>query len=286
MPIGVDVKRDYAEYHSVYKFEDGQLTAVRKLQTLVSEIPYERREEFAAFRRTIDADQAQSVTLENKSPGTAGLGADQSPDDLFDSAMQAMSNNNYALAIDLFQRVAKADPKHKDLWNNLGRAYLASNQYDQAVDAFKKQIEINAYDEFAYNNLGLTFEAMQRYDDAIAQFQKQIEVNPLDPYAHSSLGLLYSKLKRWNEAVPELEKAVSLQDKNPLLHVSLGQAYIATGQTEKGMASFDRAIATVSQPGGVEQHRLLARRAERATRARQPVFRCRHQLPSRRSFAT
>jgi len=29
LPIGVDVKRDYAEYHSSYKFEDGQLTAAR-----------------------------------------------------------------------------------------------------------------------------------------------------------------------------------------------------------------------------------------------------------------
>jgi Flp pilus assembly protein TadD len=55
--------------------------------------------------------------------------------------------------------------------------------------------------------------------------------------------LVYSKLKRWNEAVPELDKAASLQEKNPLIQVSLGQAYIATGQTDKGMASFDKAIA-------------------------------------------
>ncbi len=248
LPIGVDVKRDYAEYHSSYKFEDGQLTATRKLQTLATEIPYERREDYAAFRRTVDADQAQSVMLDNKSPGTAGLGANQSPDDLFDSATEAMNNHNYALAIDLFQRVVKADPKHKGLWNGLGGAYLSSNQYEQAAEAFKKQIEINAYDEFAYNNLGLAYEAMQHYDDAIAQFQKQIEVNPLDPYAHSSLGLLYSKLKRWNEAVPELEKAVSLQEKNPLLQISLGQAYIASGQTEKGMAAFERAVALSPNP--------------------------------------
>ena len=64
--------------------------------------------------------------------------------------MQAGSNNNFALAIDLFQRVAKADPKHKGLWNGLGAAYLSTNQNEQAVDAFKKQIEINPYDEFAY----------------------------------------------------------------------------------------------------------------------------------------
>jgi tetratricopeptide (TPR) repeat protein/transglutaminase-like putative cysteine protease len=243
LPIGVDVKRDYAEYHSSYKFDAGQLVATRKLQTLVTEIPYDRRDDYAAFRRTVEADQAQVIALDNKSPGTAGLDSNESPDDLYDSAMQAGSNNNFALAIDLFQRLAKVDPKHKGLWNGLGAAYLSINQYEPAADAFKKQIADNPYDQYAYNNLGLTYEGMQRYDDAMAQYQKQIEVNPLDPYAHGSLGLLYSKLKRWNEAVPELERASSLQDKNPLMQISLGQAYIAMGQTDKGMASFDRAIA-------------------------------------------
>ena len=243
LPIGVDVKRDYAEYHSSYKFDEGKLVARRELHTLLKEIPCNRRDDYAAFRRTVEADQAQSITLDNKSPGTAGLGTNQSPDDLFDSATQAANNNNFALAVDLYERVAKADPKHKGLWNNLGRAYLALHQDQKAADAFQKQIEANPYDEYAYANLGQAYEGMQRYDEAMAQYQKAIEVNPLDGYAHGSLGLLYSKLKRWNEAVPELEKASSLQEKNPLMQVSLGQAYIATGQTEKGMASFERAIA-------------------------------------------
>ncbi len=247
LPIGVDVKRDYAEYHSSYKFEagfvSGQLICVRRMQVLMTEIPYDRRDDYASFRRTVEADQSQSIVLDNKSPGTAGLGAGQSPDDLFESASQAANNGNFTLAIQLFERVAKDDPKHKGLWNNLGRAYLADNQYQKAADAFKKQIEANPYDEYAYSGLGQAYEGMQRYDDAIAQYQKAIEVSPLDVYAHAGLGVLYSKLKRWNEATPELEKAASLQDSNPLMQISLGQAYIATGQTEKGMAAFERAIA-------------------------------------------
>src|SRR5208283_2760022 len=207
VPLGVDVKRDYADYHSNYKFEDGHLIASRKAQILQSEIPYDRRDDYEAFRRTAEADQAQVVTLDNKSPGTAGLGANQSPDELFESAKQAGSNNNFALAIDLFQRVAKADPKHKDLWNYLGFAYLATNQNEQAIDAFKKEIELNPYDGSAYAMLGRAYEAVQRYDDAIGQYQKQIEVDPLGANAHAALGELYIKLKRWNDAVPELEKA-------------------------------------------------------------------------------
>ena len=243
LPIGVDVKRDYAEYHSSYKFEDGQLVASRTLQTLKTEIPYDRSDDYASFRRTIEADQAQSVVLDNKSPGTAGLGSDESPDDLFDSAMRAASANNLKLAIELFERVAQQDPKHKDLWNRLGTAYLADGQYQKAVDAFQKQIEANPYDEASYVLMAASYEGMQRYEDAIAKYQKAIEISPLLPSAHEGLGSLYAKLKRWNEAVPELEKAASLQDKNPLIQVSLGQAYIATGQTGKGMAAFDKAIA-------------------------------------------
>ena len=248
LPIGVDVKRDYAEYHSTYKFEGGQLIVLRMMQTRVTELPYERRDDYAAFRRTVEADQLQSVMLDNKAPGTAGLGKEQSPDDLFDSAVQATNNNNFALAIELFERVAKDDPKHKGLWNNLGRAYLADNQYQKAADAFQKQIDANPYDEYAYVFQGSAYEGMQRYDDAIARYQKAIEVSPLDVSAHLGLGGVYSKLKRWNEAVPELEKAASLQDKNPLTRITLGQAYIATGQTEKGMAAFDRAIAISPSP--------------------------------------
>ena len=247
-PIGVDVKRDYAEYHSSYKMEGGQLTSVRVLKTLVRELPFDRLEDYAAFQRAVAADQAQGITLENKSPGAAGAAAGESAADLYQSGVQALKNNNYPLAVDLLQRAVQLEPKHKAAWNDLGRAYLGLNQSDQAIAAFKKQIEINPYDEFAYNNLGWAYETQSRNDEAQKQFQKQIEINPLDPLAHASLGQLYVKQRKFAEAVPELEKAVDLTPQNPLLQISLGQAYIATSQTDKGMAAFEKAISLSPTP--------------------------------------
>ena len=172
----------------------------------------------------------------------------QSVDDLNESGIQALKNNNFQLAVELLQRVVQQEPKHKTAWNNLGRAYLGLNQNDQAIAALQKQIEINPYDQYAYNNLGMAYEAQLKYDDAIQQFQKQIEINPLDPFAHGSLGELLVRQKKFAEAVPELEKAVGLQPQNPLLLISLGQSYIATNQTEKGMAAFDKAISLAPVP--------------------------------------
>src|SRR5271166_5044896 len=76
-PIGVDVRRDYAEYHSSYKLDGQQLTSVRVLKQLVRELPYERLQDYEAFQRALNADQAQDIVLENQSPGMAGVGGNQ-----------------------------------------------------------------------------------------------------------------------------------------------------------------------------------------------------------------
>ena len=247
-PIAVDVKRDYAEYHSVYKYEGDELTSKRTIKFLVREIPQSRSDDYAAFRRAIKSDEAQQVALENTQPGTSAAGGNESAADLNGAAQQAINNQRYDLAVELLQRVIKLDPKDKTAWDNLGRAYLALGKDGEAAQAFQKQIELNPYDEFAYNGLGLAYEHESKYDDAIKQFQKQIEINPLDPNAHANLGQLYVNQKRFAEAIPELEKAVDIHPKNPLLQIALGQSYIATNQTEKGMASFDKAVTLAPVP--------------------------------------
>lgn len=247
LPIGVDVKRDYAEYRSSYKVLNNELVASRSLKTTVPEVPYERQADYAAFVRVVNSDQAQQVRVDNQSPGVADNGGG-APEDWFDSGVQALNTRNYDEALLLFERVQQADPNRKDLWKYLGRSYMATNQIQKAAEAFQKQIAANPYDGSAYGELGQAYAQQQRYDDAIAQFKKQIEINPLDPAAHASLGLLYINLKRFGDAVAELEKAVSIQPNNPLLLSSLGQAYLGDGQTQKGMSSFDKAITIAPTP--------------------------------------
>ena len=249
-PLNVDLKRDYAEYHSVYKLDAGTLTSQRTLKVAMSSIPESRKEDYAAFRRVVGADEAQQVTLESSSPAAPGVagGGDQSADDMFSAAVQAYQNQHYQTAVDLLQRVLKLDAKYKGAWDDLGDAYMSLGDTDKAIAAFKQQIENNPYDAFAYNALGQAYQKLGRYQDAVEQYHKQIEVNPLDPYAHASLGQLYLGQKKFSEAVPELEKAVDIQPKNPLLEIALGQAYIGTNQTDKGMAAFEKAISISATP--------------------------------------
>jgi len=249
-PIGVDVKRDYAEYHSTYKLDGDVFSSKRTLDLLVGEIPRDRAEDYTAFRRVVIADQAQQLTIDNPQPGAADAPAaqNQSADDLNDAGLQALNNGKYQLAVDLFQQVVKLDPKNKTAWNMLGSAYLGLDKTGEAITAFQKQIEINPYDQYAYNNLGEAYLREAKYDQAIQQFQKQLEVDPLDAAAHANLGQVYLRQKKYAQAVPELEKAVDLRPKDPLVKVELGQAYVANGQTDKGMAAFEKAISISPTP--------------------------------------
>ncbi len=98
--------------------------------------------------------------------------------------------------------------------------------------------------------------------------------------------LLYVNQKRFAEAIPELEKAVDIQPKNPLLEISLGQAYIAHQSDRQGNGRLEKAISSGARSADLEQHRLLALRAERAARSRRSNMQTPPSMRWKRNCAT
>ncbi len=132
IPIPVDVKRDYAEYHSVYSYEGNQFTSKRTLKFLVREIPQSRSRRLCGLPARGEVRRSAGSFAGEYSAGTSAAGGSESAGDLNGAAMQAMNNQRYDLAIDLLQRVVKLDPKYKSAWDNLGRAYLSLGKDDEA----------------------------------------------------------------------------------------------------------------------------------------------------------
>lgn len=247
-PVPVGVTRDYADYRSAYKVEGNTLTAERTLRFRLREIPAARARDYVAFSRAVRADEGQQFSVESTLAGAPTIPETAKADDLYQTGVTALGNNNFQAAVDLLKRVVELEPKHKGAWNNLGLAHLAQRQFEQAVAAFRRQIEVNPYDEYSHNNLGRALWQQQKYDEAAAAFQKQLDLNPLDRWAHANLGMLYREQRKYAEAVPELEKALTLTPNNPLLHVSLGQSFLNLGQPEQAVAEFDKAVELGASP--------------------------------------
>jgi len=62
-PAGTSVERDYAKFSSKYGTVANTVTASRRVNFLLREIPGERAMDYTAFVRAVQSDQAQSITL-------------------------------------------------------------------------------------------------------------------------------------------------------------------------------------------------------------------------------
>ena len=67
VPEGVDLKQDWGEYHSTYKFSAGTFTAERTFIIHKNKVPLNRWEDFQAFRRAMHEDWARQILISPKS---------------------------------------------------------------------------------------------------------------------------------------------------------------------------------------------------------------------------
>jgi Flp pilus assembly protein TadD/transglutaminase-like putative cysteine protease len=247
-PVGIAAARDYAEFKSSYRFENGELIAERTLNFKAHELPASGVPDYLAFAHAVQADEAQTVFIENPTGGRAEIPANARPDDVFDAGAAALKAGNTRGAVLLLQRAVQLQPEHKRAWNDLGLAYMQARKFTEAAAAFQKQTKVNPPDEHAHDYLGIALEELQRNDDAADAFRKQIAIQPLDPIAHAQLGNILLAQRRYSDAVPELEKAGVLSPGNAELQIRLGRAYLNIGDKDKALAAFRKGAALSPSP--------------------------------------
>ncbi len=241
-PVGTAVARDYAEFKSSYRFENGELLAERALKFKLRELPASQIQDYLAFAHAVQADEAQPLDVENPAGAKVEIPSNAGADDLLDAGTAALKSGNTRGAILLLQRATELQPEHKSAWNELGLAYLQARRFSDAAAAFQKQAQVNPSDTRAHDYLGVALEDLHRDDDAANAFRKQTELQPLDPIAHAQLGNILLKQQRYSEAIPELEKAAILSPGNAELQILLGRANLNLGDKDKALASFQKAV--------------------------------------------
>ncbi len=240
-PAGTAVSRDYAEFKSSYRVENGELVAERAMNFRMRELPSSRKPDYVAFVHAVQADEAQALFIANPAGAKADIPPNATADDLVDAGTAALKAGRATDAILLLERATHLQPNHKTAWTELGLAYLQSHKPADAVAAFQKQAQVSTSDDRVHDYLGVALEQLHRDDDAANAFRKQIAIEPLDPVAHAQLGDILLRQERYSDAVPELEKAAILSPGNAELQILLGRAYLDIGDKDKGLASLRKA---------------------------------------------
>jgi tetratricopeptide (TPR) repeat protein len=247
-PLPVSVARDYAEYRASYTVSGSTFSAERFTVVRQSELPSDRRPDYAAFARVVSSDARQSLALVNAAAAAANAPGDLKTAELNRRGYAALQAGNYAEAVALLERAVELEPKDKNAWNNLGWAQMQLRQFAAAIDAYRKQIEVNPYHANVHTNLGRAYLAMQRYSEAEAALQKQFELNPLDRYAPAHLAQLYLEQRQYASAIPQLDRAIALTPDDAWLQLQLGKAHLHLKQEAEAIAAYDRAVELSPTP--------------------------------------
>jgi tetratricopeptide (TPR) repeat protein len=117
------------------------------------------------------------------------------------------------------------------------------------TDKIRTEVEIARGDQLV---------AEQAYLPAIKQYQKVVQDNKNDSLAHFRLGQIYFRLHNYNAAAEEMRAALdgNLQPKwvEAWAHLTLGKIFDATGQRDRALNEYQRALQTKDDTqGAMEQ---------------------------------
>lgn len=180
----------------------------------------------AADTGTLTAEAARDMTPEQKAAiekqvkeRSAAMQKNKALNDAFNGGMEAMKTQNYAVAIESFNKAAEMDPKQVVIYAQLADAHSS--------DAKAKT---GAEQEAALGK-------------ALESYQKAIELKPDDAAFHNNFALALARAKKYDESRAELDKAAMLDPTNAgKYYFNLGAILVNTGQNEPAGQAFKKAI--------------------------------------------
>jgi tetratricopeptide (TPR) repeat protein len=182
-------------------------------------------------------------------------------DDLKIVGLDYVLLNDYVDAIRWLERAVEFDPKNKDAWYYLGRAYYTRARLAEARKAFRSVLDLDPHSVKAENNVGLLFEtegqpaaAMEAYRNAIAWQEQNPHLNE-QPYVN--LGNLLMEQGQMSDAAGPLEKAAKLAPNNAYCRLTLGVYLLKSGQLERAQQELE--AATRLDPNNAAAHYQLGR---------------------------
>ena len=167
-------------------------------------------------------------------------------DDLKIVGLNYVLLNDYPDAIKWLEKAVEAEPKNKEAWYFLGRAYYTRSRITEAHKAFLTALELDPRDAKAENNLGLILESEAQPEHAMDAYRKAIAWQDQSPrpseQPYLNLGSLLMEQSRVSESIPLLQKAVELAPGNAICRLKLGTAYLRLGKLTDAQGDLEKAV--------------------------------------------
>lgn len=242
-PVNVSLEGDFANYTAVYSVSDGVVHAERHLVTKERKVPVAELPAYEKFGKAIDKDTGSYIVLSGPSSsashGTAGTAEAGM---YYGQGEAAWQKHDMEGAEHGFRNAVDKDPNFAMAWGALGEVDTVNGDTEKGIGELKKAIALDPNQAFAYRYLTSLLIRENRTDEAIAVLKQIEKAAPDNKDAPGALGSILMNEKRYSEAIPEFQTAARLSPADALVLSSLGDAYARTGDKDKALATWAKAM--------------------------------------------
>jgi tetratricopeptide (TPR) repeat protein len=153
---------------------------------------------------------------------------------------------DYEGALAQFRRRNSLDPPSGEAYFYTGLSNKELKRFPEALDALKKSTAIDTAKADRFFWLGVLNDQQKNIPDAQAAFQRAValdDTSKLASKARAQLGYYRLLEKDWPGATQHLERSVALDAQYVQAWVWLGQGYQNSGNREKAMEAYRKALA-------------------------------------------
>ncbi len=202
---------------------------------LVSGVAHAAQERPAGPSGAPAASLAQLRAAVTRDPGNPKLQVDL--------GLAYWERNDYAHALQAFQRAVKVGPQYADAHNWLGVALAGKADLPGAIAEFKQAIALAPKYGRAYTNLGSALAKAGDFDAAVTAFQSALTLEPNSVAAHLNLGMALREKGDLEGALRHLRPVAAANPDNPNIQYELGQTLRQNGDLPGAVAAFEKSIA-------------------------------------------
>lgn len=188
--------------------------------------------------------------------GVLCAAATDSPQAIFNRAVQSLAAGDYAAAEQGFRSVLRVEPANVGAIGNLGILYARTNRPDKAIAEYKKALRLSPDDEPILLNLGLAYFKQDRHAAALPWFEQVVKQDPRNRQARQLLAVCRLYTGQVTTAIHDLEDLRSSDPRDQQLLFLLGFAYLKNGDSRSAQAIFKQMFDTA---GPVRTQFLLGR---------------------------
>lgn len=130
----------------------------------------------------------------------------------------------------------------REVFKNEIRKLVSQNNFKIAIELFNKEIEINPNDAELYLHRGVFKSILKLYNEAIKDYDMAIELNNTLVDAYTRRGLSKNNLGLFEEAIKDFNKVIELDDKNFQAYIDRGDSKNYLGLYKEALEDYNKSI--------------------------------------------